>query len=104
METGTEREYLPHSLALLFGDLSPICSTDWIKSTSSQGGIKHMDLEILRGFDLDLPAILELFPPEKVIETIGWEKIIQNLNASTLNEQERELLIEQVRQLNEKDN
>ena len=63
-----------------------------------------MNLESLRGFDLDLPAILELFPPEKVIEIIGWEKIIQNLDASALSEQERELLIEQVRQLNEKDN
>ena len=81
-----------------------------------------MNLESLRGFDLDLPAILDLFPPEQVIEniglektieiiglektieTIGWEKIIQNLDASTLNEQERELLIEQLRQLNENDN
>ena len=59
--------------------------------------------EILRGFDLDLPAILELFPPEQVIQAIGWEKIIQNLDASALNEQERELLIEQLRQLNEND-
>ena len=63
--------------------------------------------EMLRGFDLDLPAILNLFPPEKIIEnigmekfieTIGWEKIIQNLNASTLSEQQREALIEQLRQ------
>ena len=57
-----------------------------------------MDLEILRGFDLDLPAILNLFPPEKVIETIGWETIIQNLDASVLSEQEREALIERLRQ------
>ena len=57
-----------------------------------------MNLESLRGFDLDLPAILELFPPEKVIETIGWEKIIQNLDVSTFSEQERELLIERLRQ------
>ncbi len=78
--------------------------------------LRDMNLENLRGFDLDLPAILELFPPEKVIEniglekfietiglektieTIGWEKIIQNLDTSTLSEQERELLIEQLRQ------
>lgn len=84
--------------------------------------LAEMNLESLRGFDLDLPAILELFPPEQVIEniglektieiiglektieTIGWEKIIQNLDASALNEQERELLIEQLRQLNENDN
>ena len=66
-----------------------------------------MNLESLRGFDLDLPAILELFPPEqvienigleKIIETIGAEKIIQYLDTSTLSEQERELLIEQLRQ------
>ena len=66
-----------------------------------------MDLEILRGFDLDLPAILNLFPPEKVIEnigmekiieTIGWEKIIQNLDASALSEQQREVLIERLMQ------
>ena len=60
--------------------------------------LAEMNLESLRGFDLDLPAILDLFPPEKVIETIGWEKIIQNLDASTLSEQEREALIERLRQ------
>ena len=63
--------------------------------------LQEMDIkpEILRGFDLDLPAILELFGPRKIIQTIGWEKIIQNLDASTLSEQERESLIEQLRQL-----
>ena len=66
--------------------------------------LQEMNIESLRGFDLDLPAILELFPPEQVIQAIGWEKIIQNLDASALNEQERELLIEQLRQLNEDDN
>ena len=68
--------------------------------------LRDMNLESLRGFDLDLSAILELFPPEKVIQAIGWEKIIQNLDTSdlvklltsTLSEQERELLIEQLRQ------
>ena len=75
-----------------------------------------MNLESLRGFDLDLPAVLELFPPEQVIEniglekfietiglektieSIGWQQIIQNLDASALSEQERESLIEQLRQ------
>ena len=61
--------------------------------------LAEMNLESLRGFDLDLPAILELFPPEQVIQAIGWKKIIQNLDASTLSEQERESLIEQLRQL-----
>ena len=63
--------------------------------------LQEMDIkpEILRGFDLDLPAILELFGPRKVIQTIGWKKIIQNLDASTLSEQERASLIEQLRQL-----
>ena len=62
--------------------------------------------EMLRGFDLDLPAILNLFPPEKIIENIGVEKFLQHFNASdlvkllasTLSEQEREELIEQLRQ------
>ena len=65
--------------------------------------LQEMDIkpEILRGFDLDLPAILELFPPEKVIETIGWEKVIQHLDTSTLSKQERESLIERLRQPNE---
>jgi hypothetical protein len=84
----------------------------------------EMNLEILRGFDLDLPAILDLFPPEKVIENIGMEKFIETIGlektietiglekflqyfntsdlvkllASTLSEQERESLIEQLRQ------
>jgi hypothetical protein len=62
--------------------------------------LQEMDIkpEILRGFDLDLPAIVELFGPRKVIQAIGWEKIIQNLDTSALSEQERELLIEQLRQ------
>ena len=51
--------------------------------------LAEMNLEILRGFDLDLPAILDLFPPEKIIETI---------DTSTLSEQERESFIEQLRQ------
>ena len=81
--------------------------------------LQEMNLESLRGFDLDLPAILDLFPPEQVIEniglekiieiiglektieTIGWQQIIQNLDASTLSEQERELLIERLQQPNE---
>ena len=70
---------------------------------------------MLRGFDLDLPAILNLLPPEKIIEnigmekfieTIGAEKILQHFNtsdsvkllASTLSEQQREELIERLRQ------
>ena len=69
--------------------------------------------EMLRGFDLDLPAILNLFPPEKVIETIGVEKFIETIGvekilqhfstsdsvkllASTLSEQQREKLIERL--------
>ncbi len=28
--------------------------------------LEEMNLESLRGFDLDLPAILDLFPPEKI--------------------------------------
>ena len=74
-----------------------------------------MNLESLRGFDLDLPAILDLFPPEKVIEIIGVEKVVgtigaerisQHLNtsdwvkllAALLSEQERKLLIERLKQ------
>ena len=77
--------------------------------------LAEMNLEMLRGFDLDLPAILNLFPPEKVIETIGVEKIIETIGvekilqhfntsdsvkllASTLSVQEREALIERLRQ------
>ena len=92
--------------------------------------LEEMNLESLRGFDLDLPAILDLFPPEKVIENIGMEKFIETIGlektietiglekflqyfntsdlvkllASTLSEQERESFIEQLRQLNEDDN
>ena len=60
--------------------------------------------EMLSGFDLDLPAILDLFPPEKVIENIGWEKIIQNFDTSALSEQEREALIERLRRPDEDGN
>ena len=41
--------------------------------------LAEMNLESLRGFDLDLPAILELFPPEQVIENIGLEKFIETI-------------------------
>ena len=67
--------------------------------------LQEMDIkpEILRGFDLDLPAILDLFPPEKVIQHLNTSDLVKFL-ASTLSEQERESFIEQLRQLNEDDN
>ena len=69
--------------------------------------LEEMNIESLRGFDLDLPAILDLFPPEKIIEiiglekviqTVGLEKVIETIDTSTLSEQERESLIERLRQ------
>ena len=65
--------------------------------------LQEMNLESLRGFDLDLPAILELFPPEEVIQHLNTSDLVKFL-ASTLSEQEREAFIEQLRQLNENDN
>ena len=62
-----------------------------------------MNLESLRGFDLDLPAILELFPPEEVIQHLNTSDLVQFL-ASTLSEQERESLIEQLEQPDENGN
>lgn len=38
-----------------------------------------MDIKSLRGYDLDLPAIIDLFTKEKVIQTIGPEEIIQTI-------------------------
>lgn len=35
-----------------------------------------MDLNSLRGFDLNLPAIIDLFGTEKVIRAIGQKKVI----------------------------
>lgn len=84
-----------------------------------------MDIESLRGFDFDLPAILRLFDPKKVIQTIGLEKAIQTIGleeviqtiglekiihslgpedlaktiSSSLNDEEREKFIERMRQL-----
>ena len=62
-----------------------------------------MNIESLRGFDLDLPAILELFPPEEVIQHLNTSDLVKFL-AATFSEQEREAFIEQLRQLNENDN
>ena len=62
-----------------------------------------MNLESLRGFDLDLPAILELFPPEEVIQHLNTSDLVKFL-ASTLSEQEREAFIEQLRQPNGDEN
>jgi len=41
-----------------------------------------MDLRNLRGLDLDLPAIIDLFGEEKVIQTIGPENVIQTIGWS----------------------
>ncbi|MBI1922842.1 hypothetical protein HYR99_01190 [Candidatus Poribacteria bacterium] len=89
--------------------------------------LKMLDLESLRGFDLDLPAILRLFDTEKIIQNIGMEKVIQTVGmekviqtigiekiiqtfgpedlaktiGSSLNDEEREKFIEQMRQWGE---
>ncbi len=86
--------------------------------------LKMLDIESLRGFDLDLPAILRLFDTEKIIQNIGMEKVIQTVGmekviqtigiekiiqtfgpeglaktiGSSLNDEEREKFIEQMRQ------
>ena len=59
--------------------------------------LEEMNIESLRGFDLDLPTILDLFPPEKVIQHLNTSDLVKLL-ASTLSEQERESFIEQLRQ------
>ncbi len=41
--------------------------------------LKMMDLSSLRGFDLNLPAIIDLFGTEKVLETLGKEKVIDTI-------------------------
>ena len=41
--------------------------------------LDEMDLRNLRGLDLDLPAIIDLFGEEKVIQTIGPENVIQRI-------------------------
>ena len=38
-----------------------------------------MDLRNLRGLDLDLPAIIDLFGKEKVIDTIGLDNMIETV-------------------------
>ena len=59
--------------------------------------LAEMNIESLRGLNLDLPAILELFPPEEVIQHLNTSDLVKFL-ASTLSEQEREAFIEQLRQ------
>ena len=41
--------------------------------------LQMLNVESLRGFDLDLPAILDLFETQKVIENIGMERIIETV-------------------------
>ena len=68
-----------------------------------------LDIESLRGFDLDLPAILDLFETEKIIQNIGPDRFIQTLGmenlakviSSALTDQEKERFIEQIRRLGE---
>jgi len=59
---------------------------------------KTMDLSSLRGFDLNLPAIIDLFGTEKVIDTIiettGRERILEKI-LPNLSKEEIKKLIEQ---------
>jgi hypothetical protein len=41
--------------------------------------LDEMDLRNLRGLDLDLPAIIDLFGEERVIQTIGPENVVQTI-------------------------
>jgi hypothetical protein len=67
-----------------------------------------MNIESLRGFDLDMPAILDLFETQKVvqhelqrfIQTFGTEDLARTI-FSALPSPEKEKFIEQVRQLAE---
>ena len=36
-----------------------------------------MDLRNLRGLDLDLPAIIDLFGLDRIIQTVGQEEVIE---------------------------
>ena len=68
-----------------------------------------LDIESLRGFDLDLPAILDLFETEKIIQNIGMENIIRTFGtenlakvlSSSLTDEEKERFIDRIRQLGE---
>ena len=64
-----------------------------------------MNIESLRGFDLDLPAIVRLFGKERFIQAIGQKEIIQTMDPKEIirnltHEQMEalEALIEQERQ------
>ncbi len=74
-----------------------------------------MNLDSLRGYDFDLPAILDLFETKKIIQNIGLDKVIQTVGLkeviqtiglkeviqtalSSLTDEEKDTLIEQIRQ------
>ena len=65
-----------------------------------------MNLDSLRGYDFDLPAILDLFETQKIIQNIGLDKVIQTIGPkeviqtalSSLTDAEKDTLIEQIRQ------
>ena len=71
--------------------------------------LEMLDIESLRGFDLDLPAILDLFETEKIIQNIGMENIIRTFGtenlakvlSSSLTDEEKERFIDRIRQLGE---
>jgi hypothetical protein len=67
--------------------------------------LQSMNIESLRGFDLDFPAIVRLFGKERFIQTIGQKEILQTMDAKEIlqnltHEQMEalEALIEQERQ------
>jgi len=68
--------------------------------------LQSMNIESLRGFDLDMPAILELFEAEKVVQhglqrfirTFGTEDLARTI-FSSLTAEEREKFMAQIRQL-----
>lgn len=77
--------------------------------------LRTMDIESLRGFDLDLPAILRLFDTQRIIQTIGLKEAIQTVGleeviqtvgledlaktiSSALSDEDKERFIERMRQ------
>jgi hypothetical protein len=77
--------------------------------------LREMNLDSLRGYDFDLPAILDLFETQKIIQNIGLDKVIQTIGPkeviqtiglkeviqtalSSLTDEEKDTLIEQIRQ------
>ena len=86
--------------------LHPQALKEVLREMNLDSSVPRVRKADLRGYDFDLPAILDLFETKKIIQNIGLDKVIQTVGLkeviqtalSSLTDAEKDTLIEQIRQ------